>query len=214
MTNFCRFPPESDRATFSGPGVRTSKSEIIRSVNTRVLAQFRSPRDASPSRAAPVNSAFSMSDIFGAAAWPSRSSGAASRPSVRRASGPVPDRSRPLNFTMPRALGSSPDRTPSNSSWPLPATPPIPRTSPDCTENEISFSVIPKAEGEVTDKPVTANASWPRLGAARFGTARIAPTIISAMSRADVSRGTQSPTTLPPRRMVAASHNVRISSSL
>ena len=30
ITNFCRLPPESERAALSGPGVRTSKAEMIR----------------------------------------------------------------------------------------------------------------------------------------------------------------------------------------
>ncbi len=90
----------------------------------------------------------------------------------------------------------------------------MPRISPFRTEKLTFFSAVPKGLGERTDKPDTSSATAPLALALRAGGVSVSPTIISARSRADFSRGVQVATTLPRRRIVAASHSARISSSL
>ena len=80
-----------------------------------------------------VSMAFSVRLMSGAAAWPSRSSGALSNPSLRRAVGPSRPTGCPISLIASGAVRISPDSAPSNSSCPLPATPPMPRISPCCT---------------------------------------------------------------------------------
>jgi hypothetical protein len=74
--------------------------------------------------------AFSVRLMSGAAAWPSRSSGAATSPSARRAFGPRCPRPARRSAPHRRPLRNSPDSASSNSSCPLPATPAMPSTSP------------------------------------------------------------------------------------
>ncbi len=68
--------------------------------------------------------------------------------------------------------------------------------------------------GEATESPATSSATSPLGVACRSGGVRTAPTISSAISRAERSRGVQVATTLPRRRIVASSQSARISSSL
>ena len=77
-----------------------------------------------------------------------------------------------------------------------------------------SFSAVPKGLAGVTVSPPISSTAAPGVASARLGVASVAPTIISARSRAVCSRGLQVATTLPRRRIVAASHKARISSSL
>ena len=76
------------------------------------------------------------------------------------------------------------------------------------------FNDVPKADGDGTDSPLISSATSPSARPDRSGVCRLVPTIISAMSRAVVSAGTQVPTFWPSRKIVAVSHSLRISSSL
>ena len=214
ITNFCKLPPDNERAAFAALGVRTSKASIIRSAKSRAADQFNRPPFSRPSRVAPVSIAFSTRDMSGAAAWPRRSSGALKRPILRRALGPISAISRLLYSIMPTDARVSPDKEPSNSSWPLPATPPIPRISPLRKLNEISRKGIPNADAGGSESWSSLRTTSPGSEPLRLGVFSVVPTIISAMSRAVVSAGTHVPTTLPKRKIVAVSHSVRISSNL
>ena len=152
--------------------------------------------------------------MFGAAAWPRRSSGPDKRPASRRAMGPWRLTSVPSSSMLPAGDRRSPDSAARSSSCPLPATPPMPRTSPRCTDSDTSRSGVPNAPGAGRDRFVTFSATSPSVVWRASGVAKLAPTIISASSRADVSLGVQVATFLPKRRIVAVSQSVRISSSL
>ena len=214
MTNFCKLPPDSDRAVLPALGVRTSNFSIISAAKSRARSHFRKPRDDSSLRTLPVSSAFSISVMSGAAAWPLRSSGAAHRPNARRAFGGIwPISSSPMR-TIPELTRISPDKAATSSSCPLPATPPTPKTSPRRTVREISRNAVPNSCGAGADSPVRVKATSPAGLSGFSGTCSTAPTISSAISRADVWRGSHSPTTWPIRNTVAWSHKARISSSL
>ena len=110
---------------------------------------------------------------------------------------------------------ASPEITDSSSSCPLPATPPMPMTSPARTLSVTSFSEVPNCVGEGSETPFSSTSTAPGWApAARSGVWSVVPTISSAISRAVDWRGMHSPTTLPRRSTVAASHSARISSSL
>ena len=213
-TNFCRLPPDSARAATWGPGVRTSKVSITRSAKPRALRQLTKPRLTSFSRQAPVSRAFSVRLMSGAAAWPRRSSGALSKPSARRAVGPIWPMPSSIMRIAPGALRVSPDKAASSSSWPFPATPPMPKTSPSRTVRLMDLSAVPKADCGGRDRSRTCNRISPGLVCSRDGWCRDCPTISSASDRALSARGSARPTTLPSRSTVAFSHRVRISSSL
>ena len=135
-------------------------------------------------------------------------------PGVLEARGPAPVMSLPVSSTRPCAGLRSPVSASTSSSWPLPATPAMPRISPARTSN-------------VT--PLTA--SWPRSSSTRRsctdeGRARgcdsprsttsctLRPTISAARSSSSVSDGMRSPTTLPRRMTVIRSAISRTSYSL
>ena len=97
----------------------------------------------------------------------------------------------------------------------MPATPAMPKISPERTSKETSFRLVPKggspgAESEVTTKRASPFAA-PDLSESAL---RLPPIISSAMDRADSSRGSQVATTLPPRRIVADWQRALISWSL
>ena len=139
------------------------------------------------------------------------------KPIFRRSAGPMAPTETPVAFTMPSPDLISPDSASNNSSCPFPATPAMPRTSPLRTVKLISFRLVPKGMGEAAFNPFTSSAAWAppqSFGAGRSGGVSVAPTIISANSRAVDALGSAVPTTFPRRKMVAASQRLRISSSL
>ena len=107
--------------------------------------------------------------MSGAAAWPSRSSGAARSPIRRRADGP----SAPTGVSPTRIVAcgarSSPESAARSSSWPFPATPPIPRTSPFFTSNETFFRVVPNGLADAAESPSTVSATSVPAPLARVG---------------------------------------------
>ena len=115
---------------------------------------------------------------------------------------------------MPAGASRSPESAASNSSWPLPATPPSPSTSPARSSKVMSRRGVPKAPGAGSDRLLTLRITAPGSWARASGVAKLAPTIISASSRADFSAGVQVSTFLPSLRIVAVSQRLRISSSL
>ena len=158
--------------------------------------------------------AFSVRLMSGAAAWPKRSSGAAKTPKLRRALGarcPMPSL---LSLICSGAPSTSPDRQASSSSWPLPATPPIPKISPLRSEKDIFLRLMPKFVCGSSERSATSSTTSPSLPCCGLAEFSVPPTIISANSRADFSRGSQVAILRPARKMVAVSHRSRISSSL
>ena len=98
-----------------------------------------------PLAAWPVSSAFSESFMRGAVPWPSRSSGTKAAPSRRRS---LTDRCPTAAPSIDDGVGivgdaRSPDSAEKSSSWPLPATPAMPRISPPCTSNGDRSSRVP-----------------------------------------------------------------------
>ena len=87
ITNFCKLPPESERATFSTLGVRTSNSSIIFSVKALVFSQSIKPFETKFWDCDAVIKVFSTRLIFGAAECPNLSSGADKTQSSRLALG-------------------------------------------------------------------------------------------------------------------------------
>ena len=78
----------------------------------------------------------------------------------------------------------------------------------------MDLRLVPKADCGGSDRSETLSTTSPNVVFWSFAEFSVPPTIISASSRADFSRGSQVATFLPPRRIVAVSHSVRISSSL
>ena len=214
MTNFCKLPPDRDRAADCAEGVRTSKVSITSCAKARARGQSRKPERLSSLRTIPVSMAFSVRLISGAAAWPKRSSGAAKSPKARRAFGakcPMP-----IALSLIRSCGrsTSPDRQATSSSCPLPATPPIPKTSPLRREKDMFFRLVPKVVCGASERSATSSTTSPSALSCGFAELSVPPTIISANARADFSRGSHVAILRPARKMVAVSHRSRISSSL
>ena len=176
---------------------------MILRVKASAAPHFKNPFRIRFSRAAAVRTVFSIRLISGAAAWPSRSSGAVKSPRARRSDGPIRPIPSPLRRIASVPASASPESAASNSSCPFPATPPMPSTSPACTAKLMFFSAVPNWPGADMDRLLTSIATAPRSRPTRLGAAKAEPTIISAMARAEVSRGMQVPTVLPNRRIVA-----------
>ena len=204
MTNFCRLPPDSAPRRVSGPGVRTSNSAITFSAKPRAAGQRRNPRRTSPSAPTPVSSAFSVRLMSGAAAWPSRSSGAAQQPAARRAFGPQPPTSALRQpHRVRRRRGISPDSAASSSSCPLPATPPMPRTSPPAASSRSPSAPCRTRCGAAADRPFTSSSTGPSAPAPRDRRCSAAPTISSRQfARGGLAAGRRSP---PPCRAAGSS---------
>ncbi len=79
----------------------------------------------------------------------------------------------------------------------------------------MSFKLVPNGPSAGKDRPRTARRAWPAtVPARRAGVRSSAPIICCAMLRAVSALGSQVPTTLPPRRIVARSHKALISCNL
>ncbi len=164
----------------------------------------------------PLSTVFSTSDMSGTAPWPLRSSGTQHRPRRRLPPAPTRPTSRSSISTMPAlATRRSPESASNSSFWPLPATPAMPKISPRRTSNETSLSVVPNgpAAGRSRFRAVSRGAP-PLPPLRRESVLTSAPIISCAMLLAVSALGSQVATTLPPRRIVAASQSVLISSSL
>ena len=98
---------------------------------------------------------------------------------------------------------SSPESAESSSSWPLPATPPIPNISPTRTEKLMFDNEVPKKSLVRIERFETFNNSSPNARVFLEGLEKDLPTIISPICFALVSLGIQDPTFFPFRRIVA-----------
>ena len=113
------------------------------------------------------------------------------------------------------ALATSPSSASSSSFWPLPATPATPKISPLRTEKLMSSSEVPKWPAAGSERWLTTKAGSPKLcSLALTMSLRSPPIIFSAIEREVSTLGSQVSTTLPPRKIVALSHNAFISLSL
>ena len=190
---------------------------MIRSAKARARPQRMKPRGSAPRATSPVISAFSVRLMSGAAAWPSRSSGAASSPSARRASG----RSRPMSPAVERAScrparSRSPDSAASSSSWPLPATPPMPEHLAGAQRrSEMSRKRVPNRRAAAGSSPITSSSTAPALAACALGHVQAGAHHHLGQLRARSARADRrSPPPCRARSTVASSHRLRISSSL
>ena len=117
-------------------------------------------------------------------------------------------------LTVEGLVFSSPDRADRSSSWPLPATPPIPNISPTRTEKLIFDKEVPKKSLVLIERLETFKSFSPNTRFFLAGLENDLPTIISPICFALVFFGIQDPTFSPFRRMVAKSQISRISSNL
>ena len=136
--NFCKLPPDRLAASGSRLALRTSKVSVARSTVASVAAVLTKPCCTMPLAAWPVSSAFSDSFMRGAVPWPSRSSGTKAAPSLRRCGDREMAGGDAVDHHGAGLLASrSPDSAANNSSWPLPATPAMPRISPPFNSTEM-----------------------------------------------------------------------------
>ncbi|CDI88267.1 hypothetical protein BN889_00187 [Pseudomonas aeruginosa PA38182] len=114
-----------------------------------------------------------------------------------------------------RGRRTSPLSRASNSSWPLPATPAIPRISPLRTSRSRPVKDTPKGSGLRQCRSRTWRKGAPPV-AFGYSAARpsASPTISRASSRSEHCAGTHCPATRPPRSTVARWQSARTSASL
>ncbi len=189
---------------------------MVLSTVASVAGLSTKPRLTMPLAAWPVSRAFSDSLIRGAVPWPSRSSGTKAAPRRRRA---VTDRApaaSPSMMTLSECSDKrSPDSAENNSSWPLPATPAMPRISPPLTSTEMFRRCTPcGSSGSIDRSLIKSRGRVAVRPDAAFTSPMSAPTIMRASEAAVSSCGLQVATFLPPRKIVAVSHSRFTSSNL
>ena len=215
--NFCRLPPDSERAAAPGPFAFTLKALITRdaccaSWCTRIQPPAKPGAEIDSVR---VSSMLCARLSVGTAPRPSRSSGTKCRPRARRAPGFSADTSTDPMATLPLgARTSSPERAYKSSFCPLPDTPATPTTSPACTVSEIPFKSTPNWSSRARLRPRTCKTGAPGCCGRCSSCGGSAPIISRESEALDSSAGLHTPVTLPPRNTVQALHSSRISWSL
>ena len=190
MTNFCRLPPDSDRAALPGPGgAHVEAGDDLFGARRGRGGQVMKPAGRKDSGAPCRSGRRSRSGSCRVRRrGPSVPRARLSRPRARRGVGG-------RRLTVLALQGDGAGRggqfarqgASSSSSWPLPATPPMPSTSPRLSVSATSFSAMPKGRGEAAERPATVQHDRAGLGRRlRAGTWRAEPTIISAIARAEV----------------------------
>ncbi|CRQ32419.1 hypothetical protein PAERUG_E16_London_17_VIM_2_04_14_00309 [Pseudomonas aeruginosa] len=190
---------------------------MISSASASTLRRRTNPRFTRPCWKA-VSSALSARLISGTAPCPSRSAGTKAWPARRRASGARCAPAQPprrMRSAWARGRRTSPLSRASNSSWPLPATPAIPRISPLRTSRSRPVKDTPKGSGLRQCRSRTWRKGAPPV-AFGYSAARpsASPTISRASSRSEHCAGTHCPATRPPRSTVARWQSARTSASL
>ena len=215
--NFCRLPPDSDRASAAGPVVRTSKPSMIRWAKALVRRRLMKPNRSSDARRKPDRKALSDSDMVVTAPCPLRSSGTKQPRRRRRSVGPMcPAATPPIITVSGRPARISPDSASISSACPLPAMPARPRISPPARLSEMPCRSVPNWLGERTVRRSSTSCAGAALALAGRGVgARSSALImISASSLTVRSAGVTRATLRPSRMMVAAEQSARTSSSL
>jgi len=217
--NFCRLPPESERATARGPPALTLKRAMMPAA---CCSSCRTPNPAAgPARvtnaSCRVSSRLCARPSVGTAPRPSRSSGTKCKPSLTPGTGMQgagigagnPDAAR-------RARTSSPDRAYSSSFWPLPDTPAMPTTSPALhLQGHMPCRSTPNwsALRQIQALHLQHRRAGLLPAGARAAAARRRSSGATARHWS-LRPGCSTPVTRPPRSTVQAVHSSRISCSL
>ena len=215
--NFCKLPPESERANARGPPALTLKRAMMpaaccSSACTRIQPP---PQRGWLIASCRVKSRLCARPSVGTAPRPSRSSGTKCRPSLRRAPGCKAPASVPAMRMAPAAARmSSPDKAYNSSFCPLPDTPARPTTSPARTCRSRPSRSTPNWSARGRLKPCTSSTGAPGCCGRWISCGGSAPIISRDSEALDSSPGLQTPVTRPPRSTVQAVHSSRISCNL
>ena len=202
MTNFCRLPPDSARAARARAGrAHVERLDDPLGKVARGAASAGSRGASGPRAPTPVSSAFSVRRHVrrGGVAEPFLGGGEQAQPAAR--AGPsvadVAARRAGPRRARPRI---SPDSAASSSSWPLPATPPMPSTSPRAHRRaRRPCSDVPNGVGRrAPTVPSSSSTTSPGSAASRVGhVQRAADHHLGQFARPCFRAGRRCPTTLP-----------------